>query len=172
MHPRLGTYHMPQITINAFRFSWLTQAARGSPTRSGSNIMPSQSWRLQPPTESLMPQQDSPLPLQESRKHLPTKWKPSSPSAPSYLATLSRSLHQHQAFFLLLQYLPPWLTSTNPSSFGTPRKFSHLRLLSHTIPTTLAPKVTLLQSLATTVMKTRLPPFTTHAHLVTITFAH
>jgi hypothetical protein len=65
-----------------------------------------------------MPQQDSLLPLQGSRKHLLIKWKPSSPSTLSYLAKLRCSLHQHQVFFLLLQYLPPWSTSTNPSSFG------------------------------------------------------
>jgi hypothetical protein len=36
--------------------------------------------------------------------HLPTKWKPSNPFAHSYLAKLHRSLHQDQAFFLLLKH--------------------------------------------------------------------
>ncbi len=124
MHPRLGTYHMPQITIDEFGFSWPTQVARGSPTHSSSSIMTSRSWRWQPPTESLTPQPNSPPPLQVARKHLPTIWKPSSPSAPFYLVKLRCSLHQHQAFFLLLHFLPPWLISINPSSFGTPRKFA------------------------------------------------
>jgi hypothetical protein len=68
--------------------------------------------------------------------------------------------------------LTPWSTSTNPSSFGTPRKFSHLLLLSITIPTTSAPTATLLQLLKMTVTMTHLPSFTAHTHLDTIIFAH
>jgi hypothetical protein len=45
MHPRRGTYCMLQIPIVAFESSWLTQVARGSPTRSDSSIMPSQSQK-------------------------------------------------------------------------------------------------------------------------------
>jgi hypothetical protein len=44
--------------------------------------------------------------------HLLIKWKPSNPFAHSYLARLHCSLHQHQAFFLLLHH-PPLCSKEN-----------------------------------------------------------
>jgi hypothetical protein len=59
------------------------------------------------------------------------------------------------------------ITILNP-----PRKFTHLRLHTNTLPLTLAPTVTILQSSKTTVTTTHLPPFTSHACLDTIVFTH
>jgi hypothetical protein len=61
--------------------------------------------------------------------------------------------------------------TTNLSPFGTPRKFKQLPLHTNTLLPTLAPTIIFLQSSKMTVMTTHLPPFTSHAHLITNSFA-